>query len=300
MKNKLDNNIEKAVLGVDVGGSHITAAIVDTLERSVLKHSLVRKKIDPHASAEEIIGVWTATLKAAEQAFGYKCTHLAVSMPGPFDYENGISFIKGMHKYDALYGQDIKQLFAGRMELPAKAIHFLNDAEAFLRGEIFGSSEDTSARVLGLTLGTGLGSALFEHGKVKDLNLGSAPFLEGIAEDYISTRGILAHYQWLGGNEIQDVKTLVQRMDNDAKAAKAIGQLAQWLADFLLQQLPHLKPDQVIIGGNISKAHALFLPQVRHILSKHHISIPLKVARMGEQAAILGAGSLIDQLKKSN
>lgn len=291
--------MQETVLGVDVGGSHITAAIVDTVGRSVVPHSLVREKIDAHASASAIMDGWTAALKAAEEAWGSKCTYVAVSMPGPFDYERGISLIKGMNKYEALYGMDIKQVFAERMKLPANRVRFVNDAEAFLRGEILGGAGGDDNRVFGLTLGTGLGSALFEQGEAKDLNLGSSSFLDGIAEDYISTRGILTFYRSLGGEGIQDVKTLVKRMDQDSSAGKAIDQLALWLADFLLAHIPKLRPDLVIIGGNISKAYRLFLPQVSRMLREHNISIPMKVAEMGEQAAILGAASFVNYLKNS-
>lgn len=286
--------MKETVLGVDVGGSHITAAVVDLKKRALVPHSVIRRKIDAHAPAAIIVDDWTAALKEAEAAWGYKCRALAVSMPGPFDYKQGISLIKGMNKYEALYGMDIRKLFAERMELPLDGVQFVNDAEAFLRGEVLGGDGSAEGRVLGVTLGTGLGSAFFEQGAVKDLNLGSSPFLEGIAEDYISTRGILAYYHALGGAAVQDVKTLVERIDQDAKAEEAMQQLAVWLADFLLTHAPVLKPDVVIIGGNISKAHQLFLPAVSRLLREGKFSGLVKVAEMGEQAAILGAASFFN------
>lgn len=288
--------MKETVLGVDVGGSHITAAVVDIEKRSLVPHTVIRRKIDAHAPAAIIMDDWTAALKAAEVAWGYKCSALAVSMPGPFDYEQGISLIKGMNKYEALYGMDIRKLFAERMGLPLDGVRFVNDAEAFLRGEVFGGDARVEGRVLGMTLGTGLGSALFEQGLVKDLNLGSSPFLEGIAEDYISTRGILAYYHLQGGAAVQDVKTLVERMGQDAKAKAAMQQLAVWIADFILTHTPVLKPDLVIIGGNISKAHQLFLPTVSRLLYEANFTGVIKVAEMGEQAAILGAASFFNSL----
>jgi len=287
--------MEETILSVDIGGSHITAAVIDIRRRSLVPQSLVRRKIDAHASAPIILDAWVDALKTAEQAWGNKCGGMAVSMPGPFDYEQGISLIKGMNKYEALYGLDIKQLFADQMQLPTKAIGFVNDAVAFLFGEALAGAGKGSSRVFGITLGTGLGSALFERGMVKDLNLGSSPFLAGIAEDYISTRGILACYHSLGGNAVQDIKTLTEGIDVDTKARKAIDQLAHWLANFLLTHIPVLKPDVIVVGGNISKAHRLFLPQVSHLLSEHGQLIPVKVAEMGEQAAMLGAAFMMNQ-----
>src|SRR5690606_1344700 len=291
--------IEEGILCADIGGSHITAAVVNGTSQTVISDTIVRQKIDAHATAEVILATWTATLVAAQEIWGNKCDCLAVSMPGPFDYERGISLIKDMDKYDALFGMDIKREFADRMALPMDRIWFMNDAEAFLRGEMCQDSNKYFERVLGLTLGTGLGSAFFQQDEVRDLNLGSSPYLSGMAEDYISSRGILAYYRALGGNDTADVKTLVKGAGEDGRAAGAMQQMAIWLADFLLEHIPELNPDIIIVGGNISKAQALFLPQVSHILEDYGIRIPAKVAAMGEQAAMLGAASFI-KFKKMN
>jgi glucokinase len=40
---------------------------------------------------------------------------IGISMPGPFDYENGICLIKGQNKYEALYGLYIKGLLADKL-----------------------------------------------------------------------------------------------------------------------------------------------------------------------------------------
>lgn len=291
--------IEEGILCADIGGSHITAAVVNGTSQTVISDTIVRQKIDGHATAEVILATWTATLVAAQEIWGNKCDCLAVSMPGPFDYERGISLIKDMDKYDALFGMDIKREFADRMALSMDRIWFMNDAEAFLRGEMCQDSNKYFKRVLGLTLGTGLGSAFFQQDEVRDLNLGSSPYLSGMAEDYISSRGILAYYRALGGKDTTDVKTLVKGAGKDGRAAEAMQQLAIWLADFLLEHIPELNPDIIIVGGNISKAQALFLPQVSHILEDYGIRIPAKVAAMGEQAAMLGAASFI-KFKKMN
>lgn len=290
--------MEKSILCADIGGSHITAAVISTASQIVVSDTIVRRKIDAHGTAEVIMAAWVATLLDAQERWGSTCNYLAVSMPGPFDYERGISLIKDMNKYDALFGMDIKQEFADRTTLPADCIWFMNDAEAFLRGEVCQDSNKHYKRVLGLTLGTGLGSAFFEDSVIADLNLGSSSFLDGIAEDYISSRGILAYYRAIGGTEVTDVKTLVSGIDQNTKATDAMQQLASWLADFLHEQVPALNPDLIIVGGNISKAHALFLPEVSRILEGHGIHVPIKVAAMGEQAALFGAASIIKLKKK--
>ena len=46
------------VVGIDIGGSHITAGIVDLESREVIKDTLTRKHVDSKNSAEEIIDEW--------------------------------------------------------------------------------------------------------------------------------------------------------------------------------------------------------------------------------------------------
>ncbi len=61
---------------------------------------------------------------------------------------------------------------------------------------------------IGITLGTGLGTATFQNGVAKDANLWCAPYLDGIAEDYISARGLINTYRKLSGTTVENVKQL--------------------------------------------------------------------------------------------
>ena len=64
----------------------------------------------------------------------------------------------------------------------------MNDASCFLKGEVFGGAAKGYNHVIGITLGTGLGSATFKNGVVYDGDLYYTPFKESTAEDYLSTR----------------------------------------------------------------------------------------------------------------
>jgi len=287
---------QTAIVGVDIGGSHITAAKINLVEGMLDQDSLVRTKINPHASADEILGNWLKVLKLVFERSASETIYLAVSMPGPFDYAAGVSLIKGMNKYEALYGLSVKQFFSEQLAIPEEHILFVNDAKAFLKGEaIWGAGRGVN-KVFGITLGTGLGSAIYQSGRVEDLNLGSSPFLGGIAEDYISTRGILAYYRAIGGKAASDVKQLTQELLNSSPAEQAMEKLSEWLSEFLIQQLPILKPDVVVVGGNITKAHGHFLPKVIDLITKQNLYTPIKIAKMGEHAAMMGAASFINNL----
>src|SRR5690606_16820768 len=149
----MDN--KNIVVGVDVGGSHITAALVDINSRSLIEGTTVRKAVDSKGSAAEILSVWKAVIKDTSMIGGCSIKRIAFAMPGPFNYENGISLIKGVDKYESLYGMNIKKELADCFNIQDDQILFRNDAEAFLHGEVAVGDFDITDKILGFTLGTG-------------------------------------------------------------------------------------------------------------------------------------------------
>src|SRR5690349_22565579 len=96
------------VLGVDIGGSHITAGLITIETRSLHTDSIIRGKVNSADTAENIIAAWASIIKRAS---GNSSTiRIGIAMPGPFDYDLGIAYIKGVEKYESLYGLNVKNL----------------------------------------------------------------------------------------------------------------------------------------------------------------------------------------------
>ncbi len=56
---------------------------------------------------------------------------LGISMPGPFDYERGISRITGVNKFESLFALDLKACLLSALakkHIQINSISFLNDA----------------------------------------------------------------------------------------------------------------------------------------------------------------------------
>lgn len=277
------------VLGVDIGGSHITAALVDLTKKELLPGTLVRQPVDAHAGAAEIIKVWS---KAMEEAFLTQADlsrKVGVAMPGPFEYETGISRIRDLHKYDALYGMNVKELLATQLHIPPESIRLMNDAGCFLRGEVFGGAAGGFSRAIGLTLGTGLGTATYTDGIAQDAALWQTPFRKGKAEDYISSRWFVQRYQALTGEQLQGVKEIRERYPQDPFAQQLFAEFAGNLAEFLDFFIRKENPEVVVLGGNIARAYELFADELQARLQVK--SIPIRIALLGEEAALIGAAS---------
>jgi glucokinase len=55
--------MNEKVIGVDIGGSHISAAVVDLQHRSIVEDSLLRKAINSKESAEQILNSWAEVIE---------------------------------------------------------------------------------------------------------------------------------------------------------------------------------------------------------------------------------------------
>ena len=281
----------QTVLGADIGGSHITAALVDLETKSVLPETQVRAHVNAQGTVQEVLDTWVAVLEKAMGNRSAAETKLAISMPGPFDYEQGICLFQNQNKYDCLYGLNVKELLASKLGCATDNIKLVNDAGCFLRGEVFGGAARDAASAIGLTLGTGLGSATLQNGIAGDADLWRAPFRDGIAEDYLSTRAVVQTYERLSGKKVTGVKELAALCPHDADAREAFQEFAENLARFLAPYLRELVPEVVVIGGNIANAWDLFVPATVRMLASRGFFVPLKKAVLAEEAALIGAAS---------
>jgi len=288
------------VLGIDIGGSHITAAVLDMQQRDILKNSFTRDRVNPHGTTEQIIKTWCNTIKAAYKKVDMGVGRLGIAMPGPFDYENGISYIAGNDKYAAFYGLNVKNMLAGELQINSDQILMSNDASCFLAGEVFAGEAGAYQNLVGITLGTGLGSAVCSDGKITDANLWCAPFLDGIAEDYLSTRWFLKRYYELTGLNILNVLELTMLYDESPTVRKIFTEFSHNLGLFLKDFQQDNAAEAIVIGGNIANASARFVPNVVKYLQSLDINCPIHISKLNEDAALVGAaGCWVVQEKES-
>jgi len=276
-------------IGADIGGTHCSTALVDLQQKKIVSSSFARTAIDASAEAGEIITAWSSCILSAKKNADTGAVCLA--MPGPFDYERGISLMQGQHKYEKLYGLNIKELLAHKLQVPATDIFMDNDAACFLHGEVFAGAAARHAdeTVIGITLGTGLGSAIYKQGAAKNANLWCMPFQEGIAEDYLSSGWFIQRFRELTGIVVPGVKELAQLVTTNEKAKLVFLEFGSHLAQFLLQFIQMEQPAAVCIGGNISKAFALFGNAVRDAIGRQYPHITIEPSLLGEEGVLLGA-----------
>jgi glucokinase len=275
------------VIGVDIGGSHITAAQVHIGNRQLVPATEVRQAVDAHGTVKEIINAWSQCIQAATGHVPLQ--QVCIAMPGPFDYEAGICLIKDQAKYPALYGLNVKQLLADKLGITPRHIFLHNDAACFLQGEVFGGSMQGYHPVIGITLGTGLGSAVCKEVVAQDAAWWCQPFRGRMAEDYLSTRWFIQRWQRMTGLSIHGVKELAAHAANDERVGQLFNEFADNLAMVLLQFIQKESPQALVIGGNIAHAFHLFKEPLLQKLQMAFPALTITVSQWGEKAALLGA-----------
>ena len=283
---------EHQVIGVDIGGSHITAGIADLISRKLVEDTLIRKHVNSKGNAEEILDAWAQVIDQLFSVHPLIQKKIGIAMPGPFDYETGICLIKGVDKFESLFGLNIKKLLSEKLRIKDDNILMMNDASCFLKGEVFGGAAIDCNNVIGITLGTGLGSARFQNGKIFEGHLYCSSFKDGMAENYLSSRWFLKKYKEVTDNVAKNVQEVVTRVPVDPLVTSLFLEFGKNLGEVLSVYAKKYSCETIIIGGNISNAWDLFSNETLRILNRANKNILIKKARLGEEGALIGAASL--------
>jgi polyphosphate glucokinase len=245
------------ILAFDVGGSFVKAARVDPA-RGVLLDDVVRVPTPAGASPAAVIDL---------------LADIAGRMPstGPF----GLAFPTVARQGVAMtaanidrrwIGTDARALLSARIRRP---VAFLNDADAAGLAEMrMGAGRGRGGTVLVVTLGTGIGSALFADGRL-------VPNTE------------LGHLQ-VGSEEAE------QRASARVRVERGLS-WQEWAAEVnvvLAEMHRLLWPDLFIIGGGVTENW----DQFGSLLSN---PAEIVVARHGNDAGLIGAAMAAVELKES-
>jgi glucokinase len=282
---------EPCVLVYDVGGSHISAAVC--FKEGFRLGPVVRANLPEEPSSEAFVKVLHSLgVKASEGVNGLQGAELA--MPGPFDYAEGISWMK--HKLPYLYGVNVSEALAAQFGWKASQVRFLNDAAAYLLGEVGAGAARGVQRVVCFTLGTGVGSGFAVGGHVVTEGKGvppggeiwNVPYEGGIVEDQISTRALQRAYKERKGQEREVASIAHYATGGEPLSIEVFAEFGRNLGVAFKKLLTDFAPDVVVLGGGISRSAHLFLDETRKELEGAGIEV--RIAELGDSAPLAGAG----------
>jgi glucokinase len=270
----------RPVLALDVGGTSVKSAIVGP--SGDLAGPPRRTPIDSAGTADALLGALAGVVAPAT---GPGIAGVAIAFPGPCDYERGVPGHHDDGKFAALAGTDLRgelRRRLGREDLP---IVFCNDAEAAIVAEALHGAGRSFERVLGITLGAGMGACLVAGDAIVEASaavvpgeLYRQPFGAATADDAFSDRGLRAR---LAGADPARAR------DDDAVLTFAA--FGADLGAFLAPWTEVLGADAVVVAGGIAAAFALFGPALESALS-----VPAHAGELGVAAGLIGAAHALD------
>jgi polyphosphate glucokinase len=235
------------VLGIDIGGSGIKGAPVDTVRGKLL------------AERYRIPTPRPATPEAVASAVGELVRHF--KWKGPVGCALPAVVQQGYVRTAANISKSWLGVHAPRIlrKAAGASVTVINDADAAGYAEMhFGAGRRRTGLVIIVTLGTGIGTALFINGHlVPNTELG-----------HIQIRGRDAE-KWAAAS-VREGKNLSWK------------KWAHRVDVYLRHMHRYFWPDLFIIGGGVSRKYKKFVPRLR---------VPAKVvpARLGNDAGIVGA-----------
>jgi len=292
----VNHESSEAILVFDIGGSHIASCALGSSDfiSAEAQHAFVSDSCNCEEFLKTIMQLGQRSLP-----LGARLAGASLATPGPADFARGISYMK--HKFQILHGVVLGLKLASCLGCSADRVSFLNDADGFLIGELHQGGAAGAQRAIGITLGTGIGSAFAVGGELvvegagvpKGGEIWDHPYNDDIVENFISTASIQRSYERKTGLHAE-VRSIAGWAESDQIALETFEEFGSIFGRILREVCDAFKPDCIVLGGGIARSASLFLPAAKRELDG--LSIRVCVSKLGGYAPLVGAG--VDWLHK--
>ncbi len=305
------------VLGLDIGGTHIKAAIVDSTG-AVLRSLKTRTPLDL-ASFENSLRALLIDVVAGETVRG-----AGVGCKGIIDPETTrIIYQPGVLSY--LQGNVLRDLVCAAIGRRT-SVHADNDARVALVGECVWGAARGVRNALMFTLGTGVGGGILSDGRIVRGHGGAAGHLghitvevdgppcicgnRGCLESVFSARvieamayaaihrGLLVNFPGARQNPPSCEDVFAAASQGDATAQWIVESAVRKLAAAMAGLMHALDPEVIIIGGQVASAGETLLAPLRREVAKRTAGllrreVPIVPTMMADPSGVVGAAALV-------
>ena len=313
--------INDAIVGVDIGGTKMMAAVYD---RNFRKLGVARKRSREKKNGESEGRVLTVIQEALQDAGNPAIKGIGVGAPGPLDPHTGVIIDTpnlGWKNYP------LADVLGRTFKVP---VVLDNDVNVGTYGEWCSTDLNTCRHVLGVFPGTGIGGGIIIDGKLLQGFSGAAgeighmtvlpdgPYCgcgkRGCLEAVASRIAIAKEVAALAarddapfildkcGTDLSEIRSGVLARAIEMKETKVEGvvrQAAYYLGMAVGNLINILSPEAVVLGGGLVEAmESLFLEEVNRGVKDHAMpflrkDVQIRAARLGDDAVVMGAAHLI-------
>lgn len=273
------------IIGVDLGGTKMRAGI--NYDGSITDHrySLLHSKDSLDETLSQVIGLISPLVKPG-------MTGIGIGVPSVVDIERGIVYnVVNIPSWERV---ELKDILEKEFNLP---VFVNNDVNCFVLGEQrYGLAKGFSSLV-GLTLGTGLGSGIIINNQLyAGANCGAGEI------GYLPYRNHNLEY-YCSGNFFQSEKhssalvAFEEAGKGNSQALKSWNEFGIHIGNAIKCVLYAFDPEAVIIGGSVSNAYNFFydsmIKELQDFLFPESIKKLKIIQSVNKDIQLLGASALI-------
>lgn len=289
------------VIGVDVGGTKIAAAVVDSEGKAGPK---IKVPTEQHDTARSIGQIAETAHRAADEA-GVRWSEISavgVAIPGIYYAGSGKVWAPNLPGWNHI---PLRAELAGKVASP---VVIDSDRAACVTGEQWLGAARGLSDVIFLTVGTGIGAGIISGGRLVrgagDIAGAVGWFAVDPHKKEIYRRMGCLEAECAGpslarraGGEITTEAVIDRARQGDPFAARVVEETIRYLAMGVANLVSTFNPRMIVLGGGLMQAGDLFLEPLRREMLEWAQPIAasqarLELSRLGEDAGVIGAARL--------
>jgi glucokinase len=306
---------QKYVIAVDLGGTNMRVALVDTHFQVVYKEYSYTQAF---RTKDTLIAALLHSLDLIIKVRALKKENIVgigIGLPGPIDVAQGV-----VHFFPNIPGWKEVKLKSILQEAVRLPVFLDNDANLMALAEHRLGAARGFANAVCLTLGTGVGGGIILNGELYRGSsfaageLGHIPINEdgprcncgGVAclESYIGNKSIREQVRKLFRKHVPLEEVSVLAKHRDARAVQIWSDVGRRLGIALVGVVNFLNPDVIVIGGGVSNAGPILFKKVRETILRqamavHSRHVKVKKAQLGGDTGLIGAALLVKESLRS-
>lgn len=311
-------------IGVDVGGTNVKIALVDSNGKIGYSNTIPTRaemgyEYTINNMKQAIRDLLTETKLSAKDIEG-----IGFGLPGQVDFKSGI--VRLITNIPGWVEIPLAKMIEDEFHIPTRID---NDVRCAALGELnFGAGKGCQ-NLICITVGTGIGSGLIINGKlvrgasnaageIGHIKLqmhdgpicgcgdtgcleafASGPAIVAMAEEYILGGKSTKYREMANGNDITPFIVAEAAKAGDAVAKRIFTRMGEYIGIGMASVVNLLNPEKIIIGGGVADAGDILLNPLQETIKNRAMKIAGETvevvpAQLGNTAGVIGASLLIE------
>lgn len=237
---------KERLLTVRISAAHFSVCVFDLQEKNLIQRTYRCMPNARKASKEIAINSWADMIKSMLIEMNIQIDFCVVSMPGSLianpdsDQKWGLGF----------NGEDLTELLAEILSISIENIKVFSNSVCFLRGALASWRDLENRSIIGIEIGTELGSSIKQASSIVDLNdLNNEAYL---LSRRLSTSWFLKRYFEESGISILNAGELSHMYNSHATAKKVLKEFCSDLREYILFLKQNHFVEFILLTGEIS------------------------------------------------